>query len=146
MPINLENQMIKTKKLCRHCGETNVSLFYKSKNKDCKSCLSTVRKELWTNDEQYRNSRLEYKKKNKERIRKTNKKYWSKNRDKILASQKRYYYENGGKERLYEYQKEYHKQRSQQRSQVEERIVSASMKRHPGLTREEALEMLDLIV
>ena len=102
--------MIKTKKLCRHCGETNVSLFYKSKNKDCKSCLSKVRKELWTNDDEYRNSRLEYKKKNKERIRKTNKKYWSKNRDKILASQKRYYYENGGKERLYEYQKEYHKQ------------------------------------
>jgi len=36
--------------------------------------------------------------------------------------------------------------KANQRSQVDERIVTESMKRHPGLTREKAQEMLDLIV
>ena len=79
----------KDNKICKHCGETNVSLFYSSKNNICKSCLSKQRAERWENDKGYRDrkkirsSSNEYKKKASE--------YHFKNRDRRLRLQKEYH-------------------------------------------------------
>ena len=96
----------KDNKVCKHCGETNVSLFYSSKNNICKPCLSKERAERWKNDKDYRDrqkvrkSSDEYKKKASE--------YHFKNRDRRLRLQKEYhkrtYHLRKHKQREYEQQ------------------------------------------
>jgi hypothetical protein len=101
--------MIKLKKdnkICKPCGETNVSMFYSSKNNICKPCVNKQRAERWKNDKEFRDrqkvrkSSDEYKKKASE--------YHFKNRDRRLKLQKEYhsrtYHLRKHKQREYEQQ------------------------------------------
>ena len=95
-------------KRCRTCDETNISMFYSSKNNICKPCLSKQKAERWENDKGYRDRKK--KRANSDKYRKKASEYHFKNRDRRLRLQKEWYYNKGGRERTYEYQKEYNKQ------------------------------------